>query len=104
MFTSLQSVKAMVTVGGYTGSRYFSGFTGTEESRSAFVKACMNFASKYKLDGLDFDWEFITGKKKFRWPMVRLLFLPLPSPLDPPRSSHNARSFTLQIGTFCYSR
>ena len=44
---------------------------------------------------LDFDWEFITRKKKFRWPMVRL-------PLSPLHSSRLAY-LTMSDLLFCKS-
>ncbi|TFK20650.1 glycoside hydrolase [Coprinopsis marcescibilis] len=51
-------VSALVSVGGWGGSRYFSGAVATAESRTSFVKAVVDLATKYDLDGIDFDWEF----------------------------------------------
>ncbi|KAI0071537.1 glycoside hydrolase [Panus rudis PR-1116 ss-1] len=51
-------VKALVTVGGWTGSQYFSTAVGSEENRTAFVKTMVNLVNQYNLDGLDFDWEY----------------------------------------------
>ncbi|KAL0957925.1 hypothetical protein HGRIS_000106 [Hohenbuehelia grisea] len=51
-------VKAKVSVGGWTGSLYWSTAVGSAANRTAFVKTLTNFAAKYKLDGLDFDWEY----------------------------------------------
>ncbi|KAH9930546.1 glycoside hydrolase [Epithele typhae] len=51
-------VKAMLTVGGWSGSQYFSTAVATEANRTAFVKTCTDLISKYNLDGLDFDWEY----------------------------------------------
>lgn len=51
-------VKALVSVGGWTGSRFFSSNVATAENRTAFVKTLTNLARRYKLDGLDFDWEY----------------------------------------------
>ncbi|RPD56909.1 glycoside hydrolase [Lentinus tigrinus ALCF2SS1-7] len=51
-------VKAMLTVGGWTGSQYFSSAVATEENRTAFVNTVMSLVDKYQLDGLDFDWEY----------------------------------------------
>ena len=50
-----QGVKALVTVGGWTGSLYFSTAVATSENRTAFVKTISDFATKYKLDGVDFE-------------------------------------------------
>ncbi|KAL7283986.1 hypothetical protein ACG7TL_001259 [Trametes sanguinea] len=52
------NVKAMLTVGGWTGSQYFSSAVATEANRTAFVKTVLGLVSKYNLDGLDFDWEY----------------------------------------------
>ncbi|TBU48668.1 chitinase [Dichomitus squalens] len=51
-------VKALVSVGGWTGSLYYSTAVGSAENRTAFVKTITDFATKYKLDGIDFDWEY----------------------------------------------
>ncbi|KAI0743675.1 chitinase [Daedaleopsis nitida] len=51
-------VKALVSVGGWTGSLYYSTAVGSPENRTAFVKTITDFATKYKLDGIDFDWEY----------------------------------------------
>ncbi|THH00031.1 hypothetical protein EW026_g2419 [Hermanssonia centrifuga] len=50
--------KAMLTVGGWTGSQYFSSAVGSADNRTAFVNAVMGLVSTYNLDGLDFDWEY----------------------------------------------
>ncbi|OHW99382.1 glycosyl hydrolase family 18 protein [Colletotrichum incanum] len=52
------NVKALVSIGGWTGSRYFSTSIGSAENRTAFVKTCLDLVEKYNLDGLDFDWEY----------------------------------------------
>ncbi|CAA7260106.1 unnamed protein product [Cyclocybe aegerita] len=51
-------VKALVSLGGWTGSRGFSVNVGSAENRTTFVKTVTDFALKYRLDGLDFDWEY----------------------------------------------
>ncbi|GKT82370.1 glycosyl hydrolase family 18 protein [Colletotrichum tofieldiae] len=56
--TSTYNVKALVSIGGWTGSRYFSTSIGSAENRTAFVKTCLDLVEKYNLDGLDFDWEY----------------------------------------------
>ncbi|RDB20192.1 Chitinase A1 [Hypsizygus marmoreus] len=55
------SVKALVSIGGWSGSRYWSTNVATPEKRTAFVKTVTDFAKKYNLDGLDFDWEYPNG-------------------------------------------
>jgi chitinase len=51
-------VKALVSIGGWTGSKYFSTNFGNEKNRTAFVKTCVDFVTEHGLDGLDFDWEY----------------------------------------------
>ncbi|KAJ7682443.1 glycoside hydrolase family 18 protein [Mycena polygramma] len=51
-------VKAKVSIGGWTGSLFWSSNVATAHNRTLFVKTLINFAKKYKLDGLDFDWEY----------------------------------------------
>ncbi|KAF8969395.1 endochitinase [Flammula alnicola] len=51
-------VKALVSIGGWTGSRGFSVNVGSAQNRTMFVKTVTNFAKKYNLDGIDFDWEY----------------------------------------------
>ncbi|KAG6851817.1 hypothetical protein C0991_005770 [Blastosporella zonata] len=51
-------VKALLTVGGWTGSQYFSRHVGDAQNRTAFVNTCYNLLMNNNLDGLDFDWEF----------------------------------------------
>ncbi|KZV65853.1 glycoside hydrolase family 18 protein [Peniophora sp. CONT] len=51
-------VKALVSVGGWSGSLWFSTAVGSSENRTAFVDTVNAFAEEYDLDGLDFDWEY----------------------------------------------
>ncbi|KAF8992480.1 endochitinase [Cyathus striatus] len=50
-------VKALVSIGGATGSRWWSNNVDSEERRVAFVNTIINFVQQYNLDGIDFDWE-----------------------------------------------
>ncbi|KAJ8077992.1 hypothetical protein AAF712_005605 [Marasmius tenuissimus] len=52
------NVKATLSIGGWTGSRYFSTNVGSAQNRSTFVKSVVDVVKKYELDGLDFDWEY----------------------------------------------
>ncbi|KAG6813065.1 hypothetical protein H0H92_014337 [Tricholoma furcatifolium] len=54
------NVKALVSVGGWTGGIYFSQLVATADSRTQFVDTCYNLIQQYGLDGLDFDWEYPT--------------------------------------------
>ncbi|KAL0579745.1 hypothetical protein V5O48_002239 [Marasmius crinis-equi] len=51
-------VGALVSIGGWAGSQHFSTNVGSAENRTAFVKTVTDFADKYDLDGIDFDWEY----------------------------------------------
>ena len=46
----------MLTIGGWTGSKYFSSLVATADNRTSFVNACMQLVSQYDLDGLDFEY------------------------------------------------
>lgn len=46
----------MITVGGWTGSQYFSTAVATAENRTAFTKTMMNLVQQYDLDGVDFEY------------------------------------------------
>ncbi|KAI0938515.1 hypothetical protein AcV5_000182 [Taiwanofungus camphoratus] len=52
------NVRAMITVGGWGGSQYFSTAVATASNRTAFVKTVLGLVSQYGLDGVDFDWEY----------------------------------------------
>ncbi|KAG6866227.1 hypothetical protein C0991_007252 [Blastosporella zonata] len=52
------NVKASLSIGGWTGSRWFSSNVGSSQNRTAFVKAVTELIEEYKLDGVDFDWEY----------------------------------------------
>ncbi|EFQ27378.1 glycosyl hydrolase family 18 [Colletotrichum graminicola M1.001] len=52
------NVKALISLGGWTGSRFFSSAIATPENRTAFVKTALDLVAQYDLDGLDFDWEY----------------------------------------------
>jgi chitinase len=51
-------LKVMVACGGWAGSGGFSEMARTPETRKKFVESVVKFIKKYKLDGLDIDWEY----------------------------------------------
>lgn len=55
------NVDPYVSLGGYTGSRFFSPTVATPQNRTAFVKEIVKMATEYELVGIDFDWEYPVG-------------------------------------------
>lgn len=51
-------VKAIISVGGSDSSFAFSGIVATQANRTAFVNNMISFTTRYKLDGVDIDWEY----------------------------------------------
>ncbi len=49
-------MEAILTVGGWTGSRYFSSAVASAENRTAFSEAVMKVVQEYELDGIDFEY------------------------------------------------
>ncbi|EAU81455.1 endochitinase [Coprinopsis cinerea okayama7 len=52
------NVKALLSIGGWTGSQYFSPAVASAENRTTFVKTITDMATEFGLDGIDFDWEY----------------------------------------------
>ncbi|RKP08905.1 glycoside hydrolase [Thamnocephalis sphaerospora] len=52
------NVKVDLSVGGWTGSRYFSTMAASVKTRTAFVESVLKTVKEYNLDGIDLDWEF----------------------------------------------
>jgi chitinase len=52
------SLEVLVSVGGWIWSGNFSDMALTKESRSRFIESVVEFVDRYKLDGLDIDWEY----------------------------------------------
>ena len=50
-----QGVRALLSVGGWTGSLYFSSAVATDANRTAFAQAIMDVVSQYSLDGVEFE-------------------------------------------------
>jgi len=54
----------LLSVGGWSGSTYFSDVAATPPARRHFSTSCLQIVKKYALDGLDIDWEYpVTGGK-----------------------------------------
>ncbi|KAI0053163.1 glycoside hydrolase family 18 protein [Auriscalpium vulgare] len=52
------NVNAILSIGGWTGSQYFSPAVATAANRTAFAQAVMAVVKQYSLDGIEFDWEY----------------------------------------------
>jgi len=52
------SLTVLVSVGGWAWSGNFSDMALTKQSRKVFIESAVKFIEKYKLDGLDIDWEY----------------------------------------------
>lgn len=52
------TLKLLVSVGGWTWSSGFSDAALTPRSRERFIASAVRFVERYKLDGLDIDWEY----------------------------------------------
>ncbi|KAH7882390.1 glycoside hydrolase family 18 protein [Phlebopus sp. FC_14] len=51
-------VKALLTVGGWDGSMYWSSSVDSAQNRSTFATAVLQVVNSYGFDGVDFDWEY----------------------------------------------
>jgi chitinase len=52
-------LKVLISLGGWTWSKYFSDVAATDASRKAFVSSCIDtFLSTGVFDGVDLDWEW----------------------------------------------
>lgn len=63
------SLQVLISVGGWTWSGNFSDMVLTKQSRRRFIDSVVEFIERYKLDGLDVDWEYpgMTGNgNRFR--------------------------------------
>ncbi|RKP14573.1 glycoside hydrolase superfamily [Piptocephalis cylindrospora] len=52
------NVRILLSLGGWTGSRYFSSLVALAESRSRLIQSILSILSTYRLDGIDVDWEY----------------------------------------------
>jgi chitinase len=57
-------LSVLLSIGGWSGSTYFSDVAATPSARQRFSASCVQLVRKYALDGLDIDWEYpVTGGK-----------------------------------------
>ncbi|KAH7343349.1 glycoside hydrolase family 18 protein [Rhizoctonia solani] len=53
-----QGSRVKLSIGGWTGSRYFSDAVSSDENRHEFVKNIVQMYQTFNLDGVDIDWEY----------------------------------------------
>ncbi len=51
-------LRVLVSVGGWSWSDHFSDVALTVSSREIFAQSALDFIHKYRLDGIDLDWEY----------------------------------------------
>ncbi|KAF9434178.1 hypothetical protein BGZ76_008443 [Entomortierella beljakovae] len=52
------NVKVLMSIGGWTGSQYFSPLAASQSGRKTFVDGAVRMVQNYNLDGIDIDWEY----------------------------------------------
>ncbi|BAD85954.1 chitinase, containing dual catalytic domains [Thermococcus kodakarensis KOD1] len=55
------AVKVLISVGGWTLSKYFSVVAADPAKRQRFAETAIEILRKYNLDGIDIDWEYPGG-------------------------------------------
>ncbi|KAK7061836.1 MPN domain-containing protein [Favolaschia claudopus] len=50
--------KVKLSIGGWTGSQYFSSIVASDQTRRLFVQNILGLYNKFQLDGCDIDWEY----------------------------------------------
>ncbi|KAF9194749.1 hypothetical protein BGZ51_007978 [Haplosporangium sp. Z 767] len=53
-----KNVKVLMSIGGWTGSQYFSPLAASEHGRKTFIDGAIKMVKDYSLDGIDIDWEY----------------------------------------------
>lgn len=54
-------LKILLSVGGWNWSGQFSNTASTDAARKSFAESCVDIIAKYKIDGIDLDWEYPVG-------------------------------------------
>ncbi|HWB24298.1 MAG TPA: glycoside hydrolase family 18 protein [Chitinophagaceae bacterium] len=52
------NLKILISIGGWTWSKHFSDAVLTDTARKKFAESAVEIVAKYKLDGVDIDWEY----------------------------------------------
>ncbi|KAG0213830.1 hypothetical protein BGX28_003504 [Mortierella sp. GBA30] len=53
-----KGVKVLISIGGWTGSQYFSPLVASMQGRKTFIDGAVQLVKDYNLDGIDIDWEY----------------------------------------------
>ncbi|KAF9580026.1 hypothetical protein BGW38_003487 [Lunasporangiospora selenospora] len=53
-----KNVKVLMSIGGWTGSQYFSQLAATRKGRQTFIDGAIQLVKDYDLSGIDIDWEY----------------------------------------------
>ncbi|KAI9599203.1 glycoside hydrolase [Syncephalis fuscata] len=53
-----ENVKVLLSIGGWTGSRWFSPMSATAQGRNTFITKTLSIVDQFSLDGVDIDWEY----------------------------------------------
>jgi chitinase len=53
-----KGTQVVVSVGGWTGSTYFSSVVATASGRTALAQSMQKMIGDFALDGIDIDWEY----------------------------------------------
>ncbi|KAL6607696.1 hypothetical protein LY90DRAFT_132621 [Neocallimastix californiae] len=53
-----KNIKVLMSIGGWTGSRYYSKMASSSSNRSKFVKSVKRMLEASGADGIDIDWEY----------------------------------------------
>ena len=51
-------LRLLISVGGWSDSKYFSDAAATKARRQTFAESCAAFVKEHGLDGVDLDWEY----------------------------------------------
>lgn len=51
-------VKVLISVGGWGLDQQFEALAANPATRAVFVRALVDYAARYRLDGVDIDWEY----------------------------------------------
>ncbi|KAI0758172.1 glycoside hydrolase family 18 protein [Fomes fomentarius] len=53
-----KGTKVVLSIGGWSGCKWFSQTMSSAANRTTFVNACVSAVNTYSLDGIDIDWEY----------------------------------------------